>query len=33
MMYVDMISINDFEKIDIRLGTIIEAKEYDDLRI
>ena len=33
MMHVDKISINDFEKIDIRLGTIIEATEYDNLRI
>lgn len=26
------INYNEFEKIDIRLGTIIEAKEYDKLR-
>tara|TARA_Y100001936_G_C15881845_1_gene563239 strand:+ start:374 stop:718 length:345 start_codon:yes stop_codon:yes gene_type:complete len=30
-MIVDRISFNDFEKVDIRLGTIIEAIEYDKL--
>ena len=26
-----IISYSDFEKVDIRLGTIIEAQEYDEL--
>ncbi len=28
---MDIINYSEFEKIDIRLGTIIEAKEYDKL--
>ncbi len=28
----NFIEFSDFEKIDIRLGTIVEAKEYDMLR-
>tara|TARA_Y100001970_G_C13443348_1_gene466837 strand:+ start:70 stop:414 length:345 start_codon:yes stop_codon:yes gene_type:complete len=29
----EYINFSDFEKIDIRLGTIIEAVEYDELKI
>ena len=32
-MTFEIIDYNQFEKVDIRLGTIIEAKEYDDLKI
>ena len=32
-MQKKIISYYDFDKIDIRLGTIIEAKNYDDLKI
>ena len=32
-MNTKKISYSEFEKIDIRLGTIIEAKEYNDLKI
>ena len=31
-MQKEIISYYDFDKIDIRLGTIIEAKNYDDLK-
>ena len=32
-MTSEIINYNQFEKVDIRLGTIIEAKEYDELKI
>ena len=32
-MHDKTIDFIDFEKIDIRLGTIIEAVEYDELRV
>ncbi len=31
-MKTNLIEYIDFDKVDIRLGTIIEAKEYDKLR-
>ena len=32
-MTSDIINYDQFTKVDIRLGTIIEAEEYDDLKI
>ena len=32
-MTSEIIDYDQFAKVDIRLGTIIEAKEYDDLKI
>ena len=31
-MVSKMINYNQFEKVDIRLGTIIDAKQYDELK-
>ena len=31
-MTSEIINYNQFEKVDIRLGTIIDAKEYDELQ-
>jgi len=31
-MTFEIINYNQFEKVDIRLGTIIEAEEYDELK-
>ena len=32
-MTSEIINYNQFEKVDIRLGTIIEAENYDELKI